>query len=73
MAQRQPDIEGQLREAIRKTPMSLNELAAACSVDKGILSRFVRGERTMTLTTAARVATILGVELQPRRPSRKRR
>jgi len=73
MARRRPDIEGQLREAVRKAPMSLNELAAACGVDKGILSRFLRGERSITLTTAARVATILGVELRPRRQSRKRR
>ena len=73
MARRRMDIEGQLQEAIRKAPMSLNELAAACGVDKGILSRFVRGERTITLTTAAKVATILGVELRPRRKSRKRR
>ena len=73
MARRRRDIEGQLREAIRKAPMSLNELADLCGVDKGILSRFLRGQRSMTLTTAAKVATILGVELRPRRQSRKRR
>ena len=73
MARRQPDIEGQFRGAIRKAPMSLNELADLCGVDKGILSRFVRGERSMTLTTAARLATILGVELRPRKQRRKRR
>jgi len=72
MARRQ-DIEAQLQKAIGKGPMSLNELAAACGVDKGILSRFVRGRRSITLTTAAKVATILGVELRPGRQSRKRR
>ncbi len=70
---RWPNIESQLREAIANAPMSLSELAGRCNVDKGTLSRFVRGERTMTLTTAARVATILGLEVRPARRSKTRR
>ncbi|HUS44725.1 MAG TPA: helix-turn-helix transcriptional regulator [Phycisphaerae bacterium] len=65
-------MERQLTKAIVESPLSLNQLAARCGVDVSVLSRFARGERTMTLPTAARVAKVLGLELKPakRRPKK---
>lgn len=40
------------------------EIARAGAVDKGILSRFVRGERTLTLGTADRVCGAIGVDVR---------
>jgi transcriptional regulator with XRE-family HTH domain len=50
----------QLREAIRRSGVSLNELGNHATVDPSILSRFMRGERSPTLDTAERVLTALG-------------
>ena len=72
MVRKQADIETQLRQALSESPLSLNQLSARCGIDVGILSRFVRAERTMTLPTAARLAKVLGLELKPtKRQSRK--
>ena len=52
-----------LREAIRNSGLSLNQLGQACGVPRQPLSRFVRGERTLTLPVAERVCRALGLEL----------
>lgn len=54
-----------LRAAIAASGLSLNELRRRCGVDHGQLSRFVRGERDLTLTNAGRVAGALGLALLP--------
>ena len=59
------DIETRLREAVVQSPLSLSQLGTQCGIDVSVLSRFVRGERTMTLPTAARLAEALGLELKP--------
>lgn len=43
--------------------MSLSQLAEASGVHKAQLSRFLRAERTLTLTAAARLCTCLGLRL----------
>lgn len=65
MGGKRPDIERQLRRAIQGSPLTQYQLAKVSGIDKGILSRFIRGERTITLTTAARLAEALGMELGP--------
>lgn len=54
----------QLRAAITSSGMSLYSLAQATGVDRGILGRFVRGERTMTVANAAKVTSYLRLELR---------
>ncbi len=56
-------LEAQLRDAILAAPVSRYVLSRASGVDEGTLSRFVRGERTLTLPTASKVAAALGLEL----------
>jgi transcriptional regulator with XRE-family HTH domain len=60
-----PDLEGQLREAIAGSKMSLNQLARESGVHAAQLSRFMRGERSLTLKAAAKVCACLGWQLAP--------
>lgn len=53
-----------LRNAINADPRSLRQLATLSGVDVGILSRFVRGERTPTLEQLDRLAPVLHLELR---------
>jgi transcriptional regulator with XRE-family HTH domain len=57
------DLSGQLRRAITGCGRSLNQLAAASGVHRAQLSRFLRGERTLTLTVAAKLCNCLGLRL----------
>jgi len=58
------EIERQLREAIIKSKISLYELMQKSGVDSGTLSRFVKGERTLTLPVASKIARVLNLELR---------
>ena len=56
-------MEQQLREAIAGCGLSLNQLSQAAGVDRGMLSRFLREERTLTLAVVAKVCKALGLSL----------
>ena len=56
-------IERQLRQAIAKSGMSLNQLAKETGVHQAQLSRFMRSERTLTLSAAAKLCAFLGLQL----------
>jgi len=58
-----PDLADQLRRAITGCGLSLNQLATATRVHKAQLSRFLRAERSLTLTAAAKVCAYLGLRL----------
>ena len=57
------DIADALREAIRTSGKSANEIAKASGVPQTTLSRFLRGE-DMSIHRAAQVAAYLGCELK---------
>jgi len=59
-------IEAQLRTAILTADISRYRLAKVSGVSEAALSLFVNGHRTLTLTSAAKVAKALGLELRPR-------
>ena len=63
MSKRIKNIEDQLRRAILKGPMSRYRLAQVSGVANAVLSNFVNGKRTLTLTTAAKLAKALRLEL----------
>ena len=65
MARAREDIEAQLQQAILRSGMTRYRLAQLSGVSEAVLSRFVAGKRTVTLTTAARLAGVLGLELKP--------
>lgn len=53
----------QLREAIRQSGESLNHLGKRSGVDSARLSRFMRGQRGLTLTAAEKLCDALGLLL----------
>jgi transcriptional regulator with XRE-family HTH domain len=59
------DIEMQLREAILSSGMSCYEIAKRAGVTNSQLSLFLSGQRSLTLTSAAKIARVLGLELRP--------
>lgn len=56
-------LADQLRAFICEFPGSRTTLAEEAGVDAGVLSRFLSGERTMTLEVADRLAALLGLHL----------
>ena len=73
MSKKAPDIEDQFREAIRTSGISRYRLSKLTGVSDGVLANFVNGKRSMTLTTAAKLAAALGLELRPAKQARKGR
>jgi transcriptional regulator with XRE-family HTH domain len=59
------DIEVQLRDAILGSGMSRYEIAKRGGVTNSQLSLFLSGQRSLTLTSAAKIARVLGLELRP--------
>lgn len=57
------DLVDVLRAAIIDSELSRYEIAKLSGVAASVLSRFVSGERGMTLTAAAKVAKVLGLVL----------
>ncbi len=64
------DIEMQLREAILSSGMSCYEIAKRAGVTNSQLSLFLSGQRSLTLTSAAKIARVLGLELRPAKKGR---
>ena len=53
----------QLRDAIRASGRSLNRLSVVCGVGRDRLSRFLRGERGLTLEAAEKICDVLRLHL----------
>jgi transcriptional regulator with XRE-family HTH domain len=58
------DIEKKLLNAIRDSKMSRAEISRLSGTSEAALSLFVNGKRTLTLTSAAKIAKTLGLELK---------
>lgn len=56
-----------LREAIEKSELNKTQLAELSGVDKGQISRFVKGKRTLTLKSAEKIAEALKLELRSKK------
>jgi transcriptional regulator with XRE-family HTH domain len=57
------DLAVQLRQAITDSGLSLNEMERRSKVNHAVLSRFMRGQRTLTLPIASRLCGALGLRL----------
>jgi plasmid maintenance system antidote protein VapI len=53
-----------LRKAVLDTGLPLLQIAEAAGIERASLSRFVRGQRTLRLDMADRLAAYLGFELR---------
>jgi transcriptional regulator with XRE-family HTH domain len=56
-------MSDRLREAIKSSGLTLKQLWDKSGVDQGRLSRFLRGERDLTLTSAEKLFSALGMRL----------
>jgi DNA-binding phage protein len=56
-----------LKKAIKQSGKTHYRIAADAGIRPAIIDRFMSGERDMRLTTAAKVATALGLVLSNRR------
>jgi transcriptional regulator with XRE-family HTH domain len=63
-------LVSQLRDAITKSGLSLNELSKRSGVQSSQLSYFMRGERTLTLPAADRICAALGYHLEKDAPGK---
>lgn len=66
-------IDEQLRAAVAESKLSAYALAKESGVSAAVLSRFLSGERDITLGTAAKLAHVLGLTLVAESPKTKRR
>ncbi len=57
------DLVGALKQAIVRSGLTLYQLAKRSGVSHGQLSRFMRDQRTLTLSSAAKVFEALGLEV----------
>ena len=58
-------IDAELRKRIEKSGVTVYALAGLADVSPQQVGRFLRGERDITLATAAKLAQALGLELVP--------
>jgi transcriptional regulator with XRE-family HTH domain len=68
MAQKkgEPGLVEQLRTAIRESGLTLTELSERAGIALPLLTRFVKGERGLTLSSAEKVCTALNLGLARR-------
>jgi transcriptional regulator with XRE-family HTH domain len=56
-------LPDQLRAAVAARGFTAYELGKLSGVDKAAISRFLKGERDLTLTSAGRIAAAMGLRL----------
>ena len=59
-------LSDRLRRAINESGLSVNELAKQTVVQRMSIHRFLRGERSIRLDNAERLAEFFGLEFQQR-------
>jgi plasmid maintenance system antidote protein VapI len=65
------DLERQLRDAARKSGLSMLAMSQRADIPYAAVHSFIARERGMTLATASKLATLLGLELRPSGRKRK--
>lgn len=58
-----PTLADALRDAVRDSGLSYQELARRAGADQGTISRFMLGQRDLTLAVASRLCLVLGMGL----------
>lgn len=59
------DIETQLREAARKSGLSMKRMSDEADIPYAAVHNFVASGRGLTMRTASKLARLLGFELRP--------
>ena len=63
--QQRTDLAAVIRRAIAESGLTPYRIATDADVDRAIMTRFVNGQRGLTLDTASRICEVLGLELRP--------
>jgi transcriptional regulator with XRE-family HTH domain len=58
---KRPSLADQLRQAIDKSGITMYKLSQDSGVDRSQLSRFMRGERDMSLVVSDKICQVLGL------------
>jgi hypothetical protein len=66
----QEPLTGVLRRAIRESGLSFNALEQGSGVLRQSLMKFARGQQSLRLDAADRLAAFFGLELRPKRKGR---
>ena len=74
MKQKRPDkLSDQLRQIVEDCGLGQNEIARRAGVDKSALSRFVNGERGLSMKALDKVGKCLGLSFTTRGKFKKRK
>ncbi len=65
-------LDAQLRTAIEESGQGQREISRGSGVSQAAISRFLKGERSLTLESASKIFDYLGVRLTPEKPKKKR-
>ena len=63
--QHQTDLAAVIRRAIRDSGLTPYRVATDADVDRAAMTRFLHGQRGLTLDSASRICEVLGLELRP--------
>jgi len=66
MGKKETYLEKQIRLAIKRSGLTIYQLAKDSGVSQPVLSRFINGKRGITLATASRLTETLGLDLVSR-------
>jgi hypothetical protein len=69
MSRKSRDLADQIRREIKRQGFSGYRLAKASGVSQGVVCRFINGRRDIGLSTASKLAKVLGLELIPKKNS----
>ena len=67
LSMRRKSIVTELRKAIVESGYTQNQLSELSGVNRAQINRFVKGERTLTLESAEKIAKVLKLELKKRK------
>jgi len=67
MSKKKTDLASGLRAAFKASGMNRLALSKRSGVSYSIVHRFIAGERDITITTASKLATVLGLELRAKK------
>jgi transcriptional regulator with XRE-family HTH domain len=73
MTKKQVKLIDQIRRAASECGMGQNALARAAGIDKGRMSRFISGERGLSMEALDALADVLNLRIVAGKPKRKAR
>jgi transcriptional regulator with XRE-family HTH domain len=67
MTSKPRNLSDQVRDAVRDSGLLAQEVANAAKIDKGAMSRFLSGERGLSMAALDRIGGVLGLSVVARK------